>query len=96
MVWNAGIGPWWAATAVKVLQVSGQRLWAQTALTNNARWTIQHNSANQFYAVRAVDFRRFFQTRDVDKYLSDWTLFIYLRAPNKTTATPNGLVVVDL
>jgi hypothetical protein len=47
------------------------------------------NSVNQTYEGR----RRFFQTRDVDNYLSVRTLFIYLHAPSKTIATPNGSVV---
>ena len=51
MVWNAGVGPWWAATAeiFKITSGSGQPLRAQTDSTNNARWTTQQNSANQTY-----------------------------------------------
>jgi len=39
MVWNAGDGPWWAATAeiLKTTSGSGQPLRAQTDSTNNAR-----------------------------------------------------------
>jgi energy-converting hydrogenase Eha subunit H len=45
MVWDAGVGPWWAATAeiLRKAPGSGQPLRVQTLSTNKPRWNVLRN-----------------------------------------------------